>query len=69
MPIAGLTQPTVVDTPYFDNLEQLDAWASAPARKLEGILEYTPRPLQGKPGNNGKLLVLEIASVALPGAY
>jgi len=57
MPLAGDSQPGGVDTPYFDSLEELDVWAAAPAKKLEGILSYCSRSPINEPGNRGKLLV------------
>ncbi|TFK67272.1 hypothetical protein BDN72DRAFT_843297 [Pluteus cervinus] len=57
MPIAGSVLPPARETPYFSDLDGLDAWAALPAPKIEGILPYSPRPTRLSAGEKGRMLV------------
>jgi mannosyl-glycoprotein endo-beta-N-acetylglucosaminidase len=60
MPLAGSVKPSAdvpTDAPYFITLKDLDAWAANPRQKLDGVLEYIPRPQLPIPSDKGKLLV------------
>lgn len=65
MPLRGSNHsPRVQDeAPFFDTLAELDDWASKPARRLNGIVDYHPRrpEVEGLSENrHGKLLVISI---------
>lgn len=64
MPIRGTNHSSLVleDAPYFKSLADLDQWAgkSQSARKLYGVLPFTPRNITegvSDSGVGGKLLV------------
>lgn len=60
MPLRGVGHSKLVgdEAPFFDSLEDLDAWFTQPHSKLAGVFEYRPRPLvNGQSDNRGKLLV------------
>lgn len=57
MPLAKDTKLWAPDTSYFTTLKQLDDWAAHPTKKLDAILEYTPRPQPVISSDKGKLLV------------
>ena len=56
--------PPISERNFFEDLSELDEWASTPRRqsKLEGLVDYTPRStLAGSTqGNHGNLLVLHL---------
>ncbi|KAH7916662.1 glycoside hydrolase family 85 protein [Hygrophoropsis aurantiaca] len=57
MPLRGNNHPKLVsdDAPFFESLEDLDAWATTPTRKLSGVLRYQPTTKSSD--SRGKLLV------------
>ncbi len=57
MPIAGSVLPPARETPYFSDLDELDAWAALPTPKFEGILPYCPRPARLSADEKGRMLV------------
>ncbi|TFK67271.1 hypothetical protein BDN72DRAFT_914846 [Pluteus cervinus] len=57
MPIAGTVLPPARETPYFKNLDELDAWAASPVAKIEGVLPYFPRPANLSADGKGRMLV------------
>ncbi|KAF9460966.1 glycoside hydrolase family 85 protein [Collybia nuda] len=57
MPLLEKTISAGTELPYFLSLKALDTWAANSPRKLDGILEYTPRPPSNDAGAKGKLLV------------
>ncbi|OSX60714.1 glycoside hydrolase family 85 protein [Postia placenta MAD-698-R-SB12] len=73
MPLRGSNHsPRVQDkAPFFDTLTELDDWASKPARRLNGVVDYHPRrPIEGRSAEqHGKLLVISIVLSQHPGGY
>ena len=49
--------------PYFNTLDELDAWATNSSKKLEGLVAYIGRSRSTNPASNLKLLVLLSHSV------
>lgn len=60
MPLHGVNHSDIArgDVQYFKCLADLDAWASKPRRKLDGVLRYVARRPDTASDNRGKLLVI-----------
>lgn len=59
MPLRGTGHSKLVgdDTPYFESLSELDAWAVTPSKRLNGVLRYSERSSGLGSKHSGKLLV------------